>query len=128
MAVALKRELGLLAVFCTATGAMISSGLFILPGLAHAKAGPAVIVSYLLAGLLAMTGMLSQAELVSAKRIYPRFKSFESIKLRSGERRITSMLQSITNNKMLKRSMKVHIHMRALRVIISHSLMIPILI
>ena len=67
MAVALKRELGLLAVFCTATGAMISSGLFILPGLAHAKAGPAVIVSYLLAGLLAMTGMLSQAELVSAR-------------------------------------------------------------
>jgi APA family basic amino acid/polyamine antiporter len=66
VAVALKRELGLLAVFCTATGAMISSGLFILPGLAYAKAGPAVIVSYLLAGLLAMTGMLSQAELVSA--------------------------------------------------------------
>jgi APA family basic amino acid/polyamine antiporter len=62
----LKRELGLLDVFCTATGAMISSGLFILPGLAHAKAGPAVIISYLLAGFLALTGMLSQAELVSA--------------------------------------------------------------
>ena len=62
----LKRELGLLDVFCTATGAMISSGLFVLPGLAHAKAGPAVIVSYLIAGVLAMTGMLSQAELVSA--------------------------------------------------------------
>jgi len=62
----LKKELGLLDVFCTASGAMISSGLFVLPGLAHAKAGPAVIVSYLLAGVLAMTGMLSQAELVSA--------------------------------------------------------------
>ncbi len=62
----LKRELGLLDVFCTATGAMISSGLFVLSGLAHAKAGPAVIISYLIAGLLAMTGMLSQAELVSA--------------------------------------------------------------
>lgn len=45
---------------------MISSGLFILPGLAHAQVGPAVFVSYLVAGLLAMTGMLSQAELVSA--------------------------------------------------------------
>lgn len=66
MASELKRELGLLDVFCTASGAMISSGLFVLPGLAHAKAGPAVIVSYLLAGILAMTGMLSQAELVSA--------------------------------------------------------------
>jgi APA family basic amino acid/polyamine antiporter len=62
----LKKELGLLDVFCIASGAMISSGLFILPGLAHAQAGPAVFVSYLLAGLLAMTGMLSQAELVSA--------------------------------------------------------------
>jgi len=62
----LKKELNLLDVFCIASGAMISSGLFILPGLAHAQAGPAVFISYLLAGLLAMTGMLSQAELVSA--------------------------------------------------------------
>jgi len=62
----LKKELGLLEVFCIASGAMISSGLFILPGLAHARAGPAVIASYLIAGLLAMTGMLSQAEIVSA--------------------------------------------------------------
>jgi APA family basic amino acid/polyamine antiporter len=62
----LKRELTLLDVFCIASGAMISSGLFILPGLAHARAGPAVVLSYLIAGLLAMTGMLSQAELVSA--------------------------------------------------------------
>ncbi|MCK5683918.1 amino acid permease, partial [bacterium] len=38
----------------------------ILPGIAHAQAGPAVIFSYFFAGLLAMTGMLSQAELVSA--------------------------------------------------------------
>lgn len=62
----LKKELNLLDVFCIASGAMISSGLFILPGLAHAQAGPAVVVSYLLAGLLASTGVLSQAELVSA--------------------------------------------------------------
>lgn len=62
----LKKELTLLDVFCIASGAMISSGLFILPGLAHARAGPAVVLSYLIAGLLAMTGMLSQAELVSA--------------------------------------------------------------
>ena len=45
---------------------MISSGLFILPGLAHAQAGPAVVVSYFLAGLLALCGLFSQAELVSA--------------------------------------------------------------
>jgi len=62
----LKKELNLLDVFCIASGAMISSGIFILPGLAYARAGPAVVISYLLAGLLAITGMLSQAELVSA--------------------------------------------------------------
>ena len=39
----LKKELGLLDVFCIATGAMISSGLFILPGMAFAKAGPGVV-------------------------------------------------------------------------------------
>ena len=44
----------------------IASGLFILPGIAHAQAGPAVVVSYFIAALLALTGMLSQAELVSA--------------------------------------------------------------
>ncbi len=62
----LKKELKLIDVFCIASGAMISSGLFILPGIAHALAGPAVAISYLIAGLLALTGMLSQAELASA--------------------------------------------------------------
>lgn len=62
----LKKELNLLEVFCITAGAMISSGLFILPGLAHAQAGPAIFISYLLAGFLATAGMLSQAELASA--------------------------------------------------------------
>ncbi len=62
----LKKGLNLFDIFCITSGAMISSGLFILPGLAHAQAGPAVFISYFLAGLLAITGMLSQAELASA--------------------------------------------------------------
>ncbi len=62
----LARELGLIHIFAIASGAMISSGLFILPGLAHARAGPAVIVSYFLAGLLAMGGLLSIIELTTA--------------------------------------------------------------
>lgn len=45
---------------------MISSGLFILPGLAYAKAGPAVIICYLLAGILSLPGMLSIAEMTTA--------------------------------------------------------------
>jgi len=62
----LKQDLNLLDVFCIASGAMISSGLFILPGLAYARAGPAVIVSYLFAGLLSLPGMLSIAEMTTA--------------------------------------------------------------
>jgi len=62
----LKKGLTLLNVFCIATGAMISSGLFILPGLAYAKAGPAVIISYLLAGVLCIPTLLSKAELTTA--------------------------------------------------------------
>ena len=62
----LKRELSLLGVFCIASGAMISSGLFVLPGMAYAKAGPAIVVCYLLAGLLSLPGMLSLAEMATA--------------------------------------------------------------
>ncbi len=62
----LKRELGFWSVFAIATGAMISSGLFILPGIAYARTGPSVFLSYFFAGLLAVAGMLSQAELISA--------------------------------------------------------------
>jgi len=62
----LKKELTLIDVFSVATGAMISSGLFILPGLAHAIAGPAVILSYMLAGIVALAGVMSVAELATA--------------------------------------------------------------
>jgi len=62
----LKKGLTLVDVFCLATGAMISSGLFILPGLAFSKAGPAVIVSYVFAGFLCIPAMLSKAELITA--------------------------------------------------------------
>jgi APA family basic amino acid/polyamine antiporter len=61
----LNKGLNLLDVFCISTGAMLS-GLFILPGLAYAFAGPALLLSYGLAGFLALTGLLSQAELASA--------------------------------------------------------------
>ncbi len=62
----LRRELTLLDVFCIATGAMISSGLFVLPGIAFAKAGPAVVLAYLLAGVLIIPTLLSKAELATA--------------------------------------------------------------
>ncbi len=62
----LKKELGFLDIFSISAGAMISSGIFILPGIAFARTGPSVFVSYLLAGLLAATGLLSIAELSTA--------------------------------------------------------------
>ena len=62
----LKKELTLLDIFCVATGAMMSSGLFILPGLAFAKAGPAVVLSYIIAGILCIPTALSKAELTTA--------------------------------------------------------------
>jgi len=62
----MKRELGLADVFAVAAGAMISSGLFILPGIAFAKAGPAMILSYLLASILIIPSVLSKAELATA--------------------------------------------------------------
>jgi len=45
---------------------MISSGLFVLPGLAFARAGPAMIVSYALAALLMVPTILSKVELATA--------------------------------------------------------------
>ena len=62
----LKKELAFIDIFCVATGAMISSGLFILPGLAFNRAGPAVIISYVLAGILCIPTALSKAELTTA--------------------------------------------------------------
>lgn len=62
----LKKQLGLLAVFSIAAGAMISSGLFVLPAIAYAKAGPAVIFSYAIASFIILPSALSKAELATA--------------------------------------------------------------
>lgn len=62
----LKKDLLLIDVFAIAAGAMISSGLFVLPGLAFEITGPSIILSYLLAGLLMLPSALSQSELASA--------------------------------------------------------------
>lgn len=62
----LKKDLNLLAVYALATGATLSSGFFLLPGLAFAEAGPAVILSYLLAVLPLLPAMFSIMELSTA--------------------------------------------------------------
>jgi len=45
---------------------MISSGIFILPGIAFSKTGPAVFISYFLAGILGLMGIFSVIELSTA--------------------------------------------------------------
>lgn len=62
----LKKELGLLSVYALATGATLSSGFFILPGIAFHAAGPAVIISYVLAVIPLVPAMFSIAELGTA--------------------------------------------------------------
>lgn len=62
----LRKDLSLIDVFAIAAGAMISSGLFVLPGIAYALTGPSVILSYFFAGMLMIPSALSQSELASA--------------------------------------------------------------
>ena len=62
----LKKDLNRLDVFCLAAGAMISSGLFVLPGIAFEKTGPAIVLAYALASLFIFPAMLSKAELATA--------------------------------------------------------------
>ncbi|MDG5815577.1 APC family permease [Chitinispirillales bacterium ANBcel5] len=62
----LRRQLGLLDVFAISTGAMFSSGFFLLPGLAAAQSGPSVFIAYLLASIVMIFPMLSMAELSTA--------------------------------------------------------------
>lgn len=62
----LKKDLGLWDVYAISTGAMFSSGFFLLPGLATAYAGPSTALAYLVAGFLMIPAMLSMAELSTA--------------------------------------------------------------
>ena len=64
--VSLHKTLRFPDLFAIATGAMISSGLFVLPGLAYYYAGPAAIAAYVLAGILILPALFSKAELTTA--------------------------------------------------------------
>ncbi len=62
----LKKNLSLFDVYAMSTGAMFSSGLFLLPGLAAALTGDSVYLAYFVAGLLILPAMYSMAELATA--------------------------------------------------------------
>ena len=66
MADSLKKNLNLFDVYAISTGAMFSSGLFLLPGLAAGLTGDSVFLAYFVAGLLILPAMYSMAELSTA--------------------------------------------------------------
>ena len=62
----LKKELNSIEVFSIAAGSMISSGLFVLPAIAYRIAGPGIIISYFIAGILMLPALFSKMELATA--------------------------------------------------------------
>jgi len=62
----LSKKLTLFDVYAVSTGAMFSSGFFLLPGIAAMETGNAVYLAYLAAGFLILPSMLSVAELSTA--------------------------------------------------------------
>ena len=66
MADSLKKNLSLFDVYAMSTGAMFSSGLFLLPGLAAGLTGDSVYLAYFVAGILILPAMYSMAELSTA--------------------------------------------------------------
>ena len=59
----LARELGLGAAMSIGIGTMICAGIFVLPGIAAAKAGPVVVLAFALCGLVAVLVALCMSEL-----------------------------------------------------------------
>jgi len=62
----LHKHLNLKTTFSLSIGPMLSSGIFLLPALVYTEIGPAAILVYLIAGLLLIPSLLSQAELATA--------------------------------------------------------------
>ena len=62
----LKKDLSLLDVYAIATGTTLSAGFFLLPGLAAEEAGPAMVLSYLIAAVPMIPAMFCAVELGTA--------------------------------------------------------------
>jgi amino acid transporter/mannitol/fructose-specific phosphotransferase system IIA component (Ntr-type) len=58
--------MGLLGVYSVATGATLSAGFFLLPGIAFQQAGPAMVLSYMLAVIPLIPATFSIVELATA--------------------------------------------------------------
>ncbi|MFW6229967.1 MAG: amino acid permease [Halanaerobium sp.] len=61
----LDRNISFFAAFSIGTGTMIGAGIFVLPNIALGNAGPAVVFSFLLGGVISMATAFSMAELAT---------------------------------------------------------------
>ncbi|NHN42625.1 amino acid permease [Halorubellus sp. JP-L1] len=62
----LAKDLGLVSAMTIGIGTMIGAGIFVLPGVAANEAGPIVVVSFVVGGVIAMVNALSISELGTA--------------------------------------------------------------
>ncbi|WP_276253377.1 amino acid permease [Halomontanus rarus] len=62
----LAKDLGLISALAVGIGTMVGAGIFVLPGVAAAEAGPAVVLSFLIGGCIAMVNAFSVSELGTA--------------------------------------------------------------
>jgi len=63
--VELAQGLGLMEALTIGIGTMIGAGIFVLPGIIIAKAGPAAVLSFLLGGVIALFNAMSVAEVAT---------------------------------------------------------------
>lgn len=62
----LKKNITLFGAFAIALGTTISGGFFLLPSLIFEQAGPAILIAYLVAGLVIIPPLMCKAELATA--------------------------------------------------------------
>ncbi len=62
----LAKDLGLVSAMTIGIGTMIGAGIFVLPGVAAQRAGPIVVLSFFLGGIIAVLNALSVSELGTA--------------------------------------------------------------
>ncbi len=62
----LAKDMGLVSAMAVGIGTMIGAGIFVLPGVAAAEAGPAVVLSFMIGGSIAMVNAFSVSELGTA--------------------------------------------------------------
>ncbi len=62
----LAKDLGLVSALAIGIGTMIGAGIFVLPGVAARAAGPIVVLSFVIGGLIAMINGLAVSELGTA--------------------------------------------------------------